>query len=146
MSIMVELQLKAQRGWKNPRSAEMSLTKSLPFYRSRQGHYVHRVRSGTVYFYDNVAQHTSFRLWCGQIGSVGVTLKYPRHRPSKGDLFSDVPKHAVLCATCEGRAVGAGQLGSRMICGRIVRFSPRDTSTPDEQPTLTPKTDKVVGL
>ncbi len=103
----------------------MCLTKSLPFYRSAQGTYVHRVRSGTVHFYDGVAQHTSFHLWCGMLGSVGITLPYPRHRPSRGDLFSDVPKTATLCATCEGRAVGAGQLGSRMICGRIVKFSPR---------------------
>lgn len=112
-------------GWRNPAGRQMALTKSLPFFRTRQGSYIHRVRSGTVHFWNDVPEHTTFRLWCGQLGSIGVTNER-RYRKPGGSLFSDVPKTATLCATCEGRAVGAGQLGSRMICGRIVKFSPRE--------------------
>jgi hypothetical protein len=116
----VELQRKPWRGWRNPRSAMMTISRSLPFFQSGQGNYIHRIRSGRVHFWDNAAAHTTFELWCGQLGHTGNRSRCP-----PGRLMETTPPGATLCATCEGRAIGAGQLGSRMICGRIVKFSPR---------------------
>lgn len=49
-----------------------------------------------------------------------------RRKARKGGfLFEHAPEGEVLCATCEGRAIGAGQDDSHQINGRMVRFAPR---------------------
>lgn len=94
------------------------ITRALPFFRSYQGHYVHRVKSGALHpAHGDFEGHMHFHYWCGGIGS--ISKKKP------GQLFAIPPEHAVFCATCEGRAIGAGMDGARIICGRTVIYSPR---------------------
>lgn len=48
------------------------------------------------------------------------------HGVEHAQKFFDVPPdRAIHCATCEGRAIGAGKDGARIIAGRTVLFSPR---------------------
>jgi hypothetical protein len=103
--------------WRNERSHYAILTRCLPFFRSKPDTYVHRVRSGRVHFWDGKVSHTSLSMWCGQSGYVGDR--------GAGEIFADAPIKSTVCATCEGRAIGAGQLGAKMLCGRVVKFSPQ---------------------
>lgn len=121
----VELQRpKRRNGWQNPAMHVMAITRALPFFRQGQGTYIHRVRSGCVYFWNNQPSHTVFELWCG---SSGYAHGRRRGMNVKGEMLADPPMGYPVCATCEGRAIGAGQVGSRMICGRVVKFSPQHT-------------------
>jgi hypothetical protein len=115
--MMVELLRRKKSHWHAPTHHTMHLTRSLPFFRSAQGSYVHRVRSGHIHFRGNEAKHTSLSFWCGGTGFVGCS-----ERP--GQMFDNPPANSPLCATCEGRAIGAGMTESRLICGRVVKFSP----------------------
>ena len=101
----------------NRRVSHILLVASLPFYKAKSGTYTHRVRYGEVHLWDGKPTHTTFGLWCGMSGALG-----------KGTLMSETEPDAVVCATCEGRATGAGQLDSHTINGRFVRFSPRFVS------------------
>ncbi len=81
------------------------------------GNYVHRIRSAVHHIWREGYSHTNFDLWCGMTG-----FSSNKHHSR---LFEDPPPEYPICATCEGRAIGAGQTESRMICGRLVKFSPR---------------------
>lgn len=91
------------------------ITMALPFYRKKQGKYVHRVRSGSL-FTIHAKPHMSFTFWCGNSGHISE---------KGGQLFANPPEHSVFCATCEGRVIGAGLEGARKILGRTVLYSPR---------------------
>ena len=91
-----------------------SVKYALPYYKSRRGDYFHRVRSATNYWREGDLSHTSVSFWCGNSGFVG----------KKGQLYPEVPADGVLCATCEGRAIGAGLDGARTINGKKVMYSP----------------------
>jgi len=97
-------------------SGTISLTKSLPYYKSNDSNakYYHRVRYGARHHVMNKT-HYSASFWCGSHGLIG----------EKGRLSAVVPNGEVLCATCEGRAIGAGLDGSRIINGKKVMYSPR---------------------
>jgi len=101
--------------WENPKSQQLPLTKALPFFRSKSGKYVHRVRSATSYWWETEYRHTAVKLWCNMTGFIG----------DKGTLLEQPEVNDVICATCEGRAIGAGQTDSHMIAGRFVKFTPR---------------------
>jgi len=104
------------------------ISRTLPYFWKGAGHYVHRVRSGTIHFTDWDCRnrtpmelkmtHISFNFWCDGVGFAGT-------RNREGKLYSAAPETGVVCATCEGRAIGAGQTDSRMICGHMVKFAPR---------------------
>lgn len=121
MKVLLERRKKNPFAWRGA-AYEAPITWALPFYRSKQGSYVHRVRSGTTHLYDkprgrwNKKGHISLTMWCGQIGFPG----------EKGELLETPHESSIFCATCEGRAIGAGQVGSHMICGRIVKYTPRN--------------------
>lgn len=122
MSKLVELEPDRMR-WR--RGNAIVVSKMLPFYRSyfgNRGAYVHRIRHAT-HFRSSLGEyhHTGLTMWCGSIGSVGGSGIW---RP-KGELFSEPPDNAVHCATCEGRAIGAGRAGTREIAGKPVMFKPR---------------------
>lgn len=104
----------------NPRLGHSIITESLPFYKSKQGRYVHRIRSGTIHILDGAPTHSSFELWCGMVGSVGVER-------SRGSLMACVSAKDMVCATCEGRFIGAGLSGSPTIDGQPVKFSPHQS-------------------
>jgi len=93
------------------------ITHSLPFYKSDQsGKYFHRVRSANNHALFKKYSHTSVRFWCGNSGFISN---------GKGRLYQKIPDGGVLCAVCEGKAIGAGEDGSRLINGRSVMYSPR---------------------
>ncbi|HUW00890.1 MAG TPA: hypothetical protein VMW08_00935 [Acidimicrobiales bacterium] len=89
----------------------ISLKRSLPFYTRGPSYYVHRVRSGLLHHDGRI----SVTFWCGPIG----------HGKGGARLAAEPPEGCQVCSTCEGRAVGSGQLGSRVLAGgREVIFSP----------------------
>lgn len=113
-NLKVPLQ-RRKKCWHAPSVQCVDLISALPYWRSRQGTYFHRVRSGQAHYYNGKYSHTSFSMWCGMGGSLG----------KKGFLASEVPDDGILCATCEGKAIGAGMDGARIINGRNVMLSPR---------------------
>lgn len=100
------------------------LTMALPFYRSFSGQLFHRVRSGTLHKpCADTSHHISVKFWCGNGGF--IDSRRERGRTGGGELFGETPENAIHCAVCEGKAVGAGCDGTRVINGRHVLFSPR---------------------
>ena len=96
--------------WK-PGSRAGIVTRALPFCRNlrgRPGTYVHRPRSAHIYRDGRIA----ITYWCGNMCVTGRFLAAPD--PSD-----------VVCGTCEGRAVGAGQIPGDTIAGHALRFSPQ---------------------
>ena len=92
------------------------VSRSKPFCESGAGRYTHRVRSAALYSAGG-RSHLAVKLWCGAHLCIGVN--HP------GSQLTDAPSGGrLICATCEGRAIGAGQLGAREIAGRAVRFAP----------------------
>ena len=96
-------------------SPAVPVKRALPFFKSRSGEYVHRVRRATMYYRDGEYSHTAVTLWCGGNGFPG----------KKGTLMDVPPNASVFCATCEGRAIGAGLDGNRDVRGRAIMFKPR---------------------
>lgn len=103
--------------------------KALPFFRSSSGKYIHRVR-GVLMFYQRDTghlSHSAVHYWCGGSG-------FPRNRSllfsgrleyENASFFDSPPEGSFVCATCEGRAIGAGMAGAREIAGKPVMFQPR---------------------
>lgn len=102
-------------GFRPTGRTEINLLKSLPFFKSSSGQYTHRVRSARMYFDYGELSHTSIKLWCGMSGFAG----------DKGKLLEVPSEQAIMCGTCEGRAIGAGQTESRVIAGRMLKYSPK---------------------
>lgn len=117
---MVVLESRRTSGWHAPGSSSIVVRRSLPFAESRAGRYCHRVRSMILHNSGHptiLRAHFSIRCWCGMCLCIGGrNLTKLLAEPSDG---------TPICATCEGRAIGAGQLGAREIAGRPVMFSPR---------------------
>lgn len=133
----IELLIEPLTGW-HPRHCgprPLPVKRALPYSRSRQGAYVHRLRSGLLHVYcptafddekggwyrvSNEVQHVGahFKLWCGQHATTA------RMR-SSWEFFGEPPEGADVCATCEGRAVGAGYESTVLIANHPVKFSPR---------------------
>lgn len=89
--------------------------KSLPFVTSIRGGYVHRVRYVTMFTILGKS-HLAVSCWCGMTQFVSGTRK--------AKLIESPDESSVMCATCEGRAIGAGLDGVTEINGRMVKFSP----------------------
>ena len=104
--------------WRPPGHETLNISFALPFYLGKPGCYVHRIRRGKTYLRDGKYSHTCFSFWCGGNGHLGKS--HPQAR-----IMAEAPEHEVFCATCEGRAIGAGFEQSHVINGRMVRFSPR---------------------
>lgn len=92
------------------------IRKSLPFVAGNRGGYVHRVRAMTLHQSVDGGAHVHADCWCGQ-----VMMFSNRHG---NELLAEPPDGRVVCATCEARAIGAGQVGAGEIGGRPVKFSP----------------------
>lgn len=131
---MVKVALQRDDSWMrkwHPSGHEyLPITHALPYYRSNSQRngvtYIHRVRQGMIHIWDKKFAHTSISFWCGGSGGIGVSqVHYGREKKARGELLPECPIDSVLCATCEGRAIGAGCDGSFKINGRIIRFSPR---------------------
>lgn len=88
---------------------------ALPFIESRSGRYTHRVRSASLHTVCG-STHMSVKCWCG------MHINISRRNPNR---LTAEPSGRPICATCEGRAIGAGQLGAREIAGRQVMYQAR---------------------
>lgn len=86
-----------------------------PFVEAISGRYTHRVRSAALHTICGKT-HMSVQCWCGM--HINVSVKRPNR-------LTDEPSGRPICATCEGRAIGAGQLGAREIAGREVLYQPK---------------------
>lgn len=99
------------------RGSIVQAKESLPFVESARGTYTHRVRYVELH---NLGAHWKPHLaagcWCG------MTVLISERKP--GRLVEAPSDGYVVCATCEGRAIGSGQLGSRVIAEREVMFQP----------------------
>ena len=109
----VKLDIIKSHCWHPHSHATGNITYMLPYYLSNRGKYVHRIRSANTHWRDGEISHVSISFWCGNTGFM-----------RKGKVFADIPSDGVLCAVCEGKAIGAGQDGERIINGRPVMYSP----------------------
>lgn len=87
-----------------------------PFVESRSGRYSHRVRSAALHTVCGKT-HMSVKCWCG------MRINISRQNPNM--LTNEPEAGRPVCATCEGRAIGAGQCGAREIAGREVMYQTR---------------------
>lgn len=110
----MKIQLDTRRKHSQKIGPSLAVRRILPFYKSNRGRYVHRIRKADNHWSKGKLSHTSLGFWCGGQGFV-----------NKGQLFQEIPNELILCATCEGRAIGAGLEESRTINGKEVKFSPR---------------------
>lgn len=111
----VQLQIRPLVGIDPPGFSARPIRQALPYYKASKGTYVHRVRSGQSHYRDGRLSHIHVDFWCGGHGI-----------PSdNGELLAAVKADDVICATCEGRAIGAGMDGTPVINGRVVAYSPR---------------------
>lgn len=118
---MIELQRPRLPSWRP--DPIVIITKAPPFAESRSGNYTHRVRSAIIHTNDGHWSHMAAHMWCG----MGMLFDTRKHA---GNRFVDEPSAGrPVCATCEGRAIGAGQDGAMKIAGRMVKFSPRLTNS-----------------
>lgn len=92
-----------------------AIKKSVPFVEARRGEYTHRVRHVTLMNFRNKS-HFAVHCWCGMTMCVGGSGK------GTGVLLDSPSSNRPMCATCEGRVIGAGLLGSCEISGRQVMY------------------------
>lgn len=95
------------------------MAKSLPYFKTGRSVYIHRVRSGSFHYKGGEYTHGAVQYWCGGMGYL-ASPKRPHNT-----FLSELPENAILCATCEARAIGAGRDESRTINGHTVIFRPR---------------------
>lgn len=114
---MVDLYRIRPPQWKGA-TTYLHVKRALPFVESFRGQYTHRVRAIQV-LVNSWGSHMAVRCWCGQ------TVSISQRKPNRGNALMVEPTGRPICATCEGRAIGAGQLGAPEIAGRPVMFSPR---------------------
>lgn len=102
----------------------------LPFYQREGGGYVHRARSADMHYDDDGTRtHTSVKFWCGTHGFLYPPGKQQKkHRPAIMTASPDPCR--VICATCEGRAHGAGQVGDGKLAGRFAKYRPHSEFFP----------------
>lgn len=105
------------------RQSTVPLQAALPFYQRDGEGYVHRVRSGHLHYHAGEHTHTSIHFWCGATGFIYPAGKQARkHRPA---IITATPNPSrAICATCEGRAVGSGQVPGRAADGRVTSYRP----------------------
>lgn len=96
-----------------PEFSVKSVKKSLPFLESFRGMYAHRVRFVDLHT-NPKGSHFAVKVWCGATffnGGNGKGQTYFVENPTN---------NKPICATCEGRFIGAGMDGERIINGRKV--------------------------
>lgn len=116
MTVMITLEpcrrLK-RKGWGHENCK--AIKKSVPFVEAKYGEYTHRVRHVTLITFQNKS-HFSVNCWCGMSMNFGGSGK------GQGMFVNGPSAGRPMCATCEGRAIGAGLLGVREIAGRSVMY------------------------
>lgn len=104
---------------------EWPIIRSLPFFFSPMMSRVHRVRAARARFDGKGIESICVHLWCGQNNFIYSTPKASEKYRKRNRLVEFPPQGEAVCGTCEGRAIGAGQLESRMIAGRMLLFTPQ---------------------
>lgn len=114
---MIELKEQKKPSWKSPNHTIKSVKKSLPFLESFRGQYTHRVRFVDMHTNYKNKSHFVIKTWCGATFKNGS-------RDGKGQTyFTENPtNNRPICATCEGRFIGAGMTGDRKINGQDVMY------------------------
>lgn len=115
MGAMIDLEIERYLLTDRSDRRNRGVKRALPFAIGLRGEYVHRVRYCT-YHDIHARPHLSVSCWCGM--SLIINSK-------RGRLLAEPSENRPMCATCEGRAIGAGLLGSREIAGKFVMFRPR---------------------
>lgn len=132
--LKVELLLDRPQGWVNRKlmTTPVPVKRALPYVRTTAGTYIHRLRSAQLWhqyevtWWEGRQIRTSLlpvetrivpRTWCGV--SVGS------RRSGEPELFAVPPDGQPVCATCEGRAVGAGMPSNVVLEARAILFRPR---------------------
>lgn len=120
------------------KSVVKPIKSTFPFYEREGDGYVHRVRSGLMHYnWEGEFTHTSITFWCGPSGFLYEPGKRPRkHVPAA--LVAEPSPGRVVCATCEGRAIGAGQIPGNKIGDHFVKYKPHvgfmaDPATPGQR-------------
>lgn len=106
--------------WKPEGMTHNAIKKSLPFLESFRGYYAHRVKHVTMQTF-NGKSHFIVKVWCGASfcnGGNGKGQTYFIEQPTN---------NRPICATCEGRHIGAGMDGDRKINGRKVMYNQYST-------------------
>lgn len=105
------------------RRTSLPLKELLPFYEREGTGYVHRARSASMHYYEGAYTHTSVSFWCGAAGFLYAAGERPKkHAPA---AMAEKPTAGrVVCATCEARAHGAGQVGHGKLGGHFVKYRP----------------------
>lgn len=110
------------------------VSRMAPFLMKSTGR-VHRVRSARIYAHGpdllpcwgGRQYHVGVSLWCGGSGFLdGPTFSGPP-RQRRDLLLHEPPDGSIICGTCEGRAVGAGQQSAAWLTApdRPLIFTPR---------------------
>lgn len=114
----------------------IAIKRSLPFFVSGSGSMTHRVRSGSLHIHTNPifgGPTVSLRLWCGQQGFLLRRRNQRWAHPGTlhgGLLYPEPPEGRPMCATCEGRAIGAGEPAAAFLHQtREIQFTPREMAS-----------------
>lgn len=113
---MIILKERKKHWFNAPDYLVKSVKKSLPFIESFRGAYAHRVRYVDLHTGPK-GSHFAIKTWCGAGFCNGGSK-------SKGQTFftKEPTNNKPICATCEGRFIGAGNLDDRTINGRKVMY------------------------
>lgn len=113
---MIDLKESRKPAYKAPGFSVKSVKKSLPFIESYRGYYAHRVRFVDLHT-NPKGSHFAIKAWCGASFCNGSI-------EGKGQTFftENPTNNKPICATCEGRFVGAGMAGDRIINGNKVMY------------------------
>ena len=91
----IPLEIRRSRGWKNPRTTELAVTRCAPYVCTAQK--THMVRSGLIFLRDGRYSHTALQLWCGNVGFLGSS--HPKN--FLADSLETHPALPPLCETCQ---------------------------------------------
>ena len=101
--------------WKPDGMIHKAIKKSLPFLESLGGFYAHRVKHVTMQTFDGKS-HFIVKVWCGASFCTGGSGR------GQTVFLQEPTANKPICATCEGRYIGAGMIDDQMINGRKVMY------------------------
>ena len=115
MSKFIQLKESKRPMWNAIDHTIKSVKKSLPFIESFRGCYAHRVRFVDMHTNYKGESWFAVKTWCG--------VSFCNSGSKGQNIFTENPtKNKPICATCEGRFIGAGLDGDRVINGRKVMY------------------------
>lgn len=116
VEMMIDIKPYVKSCYMAPNSKITPVKKSLPFIEAFRGFYAHRVKHVSIYTSPKGKSHFIIKTWCG--------ASFCNGGGGKGQtFFTEHPtRNKPICATCEGRYIGAGNIDDRMINGRKVMY------------------------